>query len=178
MIRKAGIVAVLILVLGTSSMAHAGLSFAVGDGTTFTDPGDEVNIEINSTIWIGIHDSLGEMYIARIVSYRYLESGEWTGNSAVYSPPAISTAPGWTHFIYESTENWIVDLFDLDSTETPLPGVGCAVELRALSEGFFAIHLNPSPLEPEDELRLNIVPEPTTVLLLALGSLALTRRRR
>jgi hypothetical protein len=167
----------LILVLGMVSMANAGLSFVVGDGTTFTDPGDEISIGINNTIWIGIYDSLGEMYKATILSFPYLESCEWTGNSAVYSPPAISTAPGWTHII-GSTEWWNVDLTDSDSTETPLPGVGCAVELRALSEGFFGIELNMSPLGPEDELILHIIPEPTTVLLLALGSLALVGRRR
>lgn len=177
MIKKANIPAILMLVLGISSMA-SGLMLVVGDGTTFTDPGDEVSIDIGDTIWIGIQDSFGEMYKARILSYRYFDSGEWTGNSAVYSPPAISTAPGWTHIIYESKEDWIVDLTDSDSAETPLPGVGCAIEFRALSVGFFAIDLNMSPFGPEDDLLVSIVPEPATVILLAFGSLALIRRRR
>ncbi|MCJ7692719.1 MAG: PEP-CTERM sorting domain-containing protein, partial [Sedimentisphaerales bacterium] len=151
----------------------------VGDGTTFTDPGDVVSIDINNTIWIGIHDSFGEMYEARILSYRYFESGEWTGNSAVYSPPAISTAPGWTYLTDGYLERWLIDLRDPDSTEIPLPGVGCAIEFRALSMGYDpVIYLNMSPGGAEDELLLHIVPEPTTVLLLALGSVVLTRRRR
>ncbi len=178
MIKKANIPAVIILVLVTSSMSNAALSLVVGDGTTFTDPGDEFTISIGDTIWIGINDSMGEMYIATIDSYPYLDSGEWTGNSAVYSPPAISTAPGWTYESDVSVECWIVDLTDSDSTETPLPGVGCSVELRALSVGFFAIDLNLSPLGSEDDLLVRIVPEPATVLLLALGTLFLTKRTK
>ena len=178
MTKKANIPAVLMLVLGISSMA-SGLMFVVGDGTTFTDPGDEISIEINSTIWIGIYDFIGEMYTATILSSSNLEEGEWTGNSDVYSPPAISTAPGWTHEIHASNEWWIVDLSDPGSTETPLPGVGCAIEFRALSVGYDRlIHLNMSPVGYDDELLLKIVPEPTTILLLALGTLALIRRKR
>ncbi|MHC4112944.1 MAG: PEP-CTERM sorting domain-containing protein [Planctomycetota bacterium] len=178
MIKKAEILTVIILVLGTSSMAHAGLSFAVGDGTNFADPGNEFTISIGDTIWIGINDSLGEMYTALIDKELNLEEGEWTGNSAVYSPPAISTAPGWTYASDGFTERWRVDLRDPDSTETPLPGVGCAVEFRGLSESYLWLALNPSPSGSEDVLFLNIVPEPTTGLLLALGSLIVTRRRR
>ncbi|MHC4095638.1 MAG: PEP-CTERM sorting domain-containing protein [Planctomycetota bacterium] len=177
MIKKANIPAVLMLIFGMSSMA-SGLILVVGDGTTFTDPGDEVSIDIGDTIWIGIHDSFGEMYQATILSYRRFDSGEWTGNSTVYSPPAISTAPGWKHFIYDDKEDWVVDLTDSDSTETPMPGVGCAIEFRALSVGFFVIDLNLSPLGPEDFLWFNIVPEPTTFLLLTLGTLFLTKRTK
>ena len=175
MIKKANIPVFLMLVFGMSSMA-SGLMLVVGDSTTFTDPGDEVSIDIGDTIWIGIYDSFGEMYKADILSFANLEG--WTGNTAIYSPPAISTAPGWTHEIYGSNEWWFVDLSDPDSTETPLPGVGCALEFRALSGTYFRIYLNMWPGGFEDELLLNIVPEPTTVLLLALGSLALTRRRK
>ena len=165
----------IILVLSTSSIA-SGLILVVGDGTTFTDPGDEITIDIGDTIWVGIYDYIGEMYKAHILSFASLEG--WTGNTAIYSPPAISTAPGWTHEIEGSSEWWDVDLSDPASTETPLPGVGCAIEFRALSGTYFPIYLNMSPFGPEDELLLNIVPEPTTILLLALGSLALVGRRR
>lgn len=178
MIKKANIPAIIMLVLVASSMSNAALSLVVGDGTTFTDPGDEFTISIGDTIWIGINDSIGEMYMAFISkTLNPEEEGEWTGNSAVYSPPAISTAPGWTYFA--DSEQWLVDLQDPYSTEIPLPGVGCAVEFRGLSERHVWVELNPSPVGyPEDALLLNIVPEPTTVLLLALGSVALTRRRR
>ena len=165
--KKAEILTILIVVLVTSSMA-SGLILVVGDGTTFTDPGDEITIDIGDTIWIGIYDYIGEMYDARILSFASLEG--WTGNAAIYSPPAISTAPGWTHEINGSNEWWDVDLSDPGSTETPLPGVGC--------ETYFPIYLNMWPGGFEDELLLNVVPEPTTVLLLALGGLALTRRRK
>ena len=170
MIKKAIISSVLMFVLGTSSMA-SGLMLVVGDGTTFTDPGDEVNIDINTTFWIGIYDYIGEMYDAKIFG----PHSWWTGNTAVYSPPAISTAPGWTPI---DDDCWLVDLSDPGSTETPLPGVGCAIEFRALSETDLWIYLNMSPIGPDDELILHIVPEPATVLLLALGGLALTRRRK
>jgi hypothetical protein len=156
----------------------SGLMLVVGDGTTFTDPGDEVNIDINTTFWIGIYDYVGEMYKASIRTLANIEPAEWTGNTAVYSPPAISTAPGWTHGFYVGEEMWGVDLSDPDSTETPLPGVGCAIEFRALCKGDFWIVLNPSPVLPEDKLIVNIVPEPATVLLFALGALALIGRRR
>ncbi len=178
MIKKANIPAVIMLVLVTSSMA-SGLMLVVGDGTNFTNPGDEVNIEVNSTIWIGIYDFVGKMYTATIISPPNLEEGEWTGNSAVYSPPAISTAPGWTHGINAYEEWWSVDLTDSDSIETPLPGVGCAIEFRAIRVGYDPmIYLNMSPLGPEDELLLNIIPEPAAVLLLALGTLFLTKRTK
>ncbi|MHC4084231.1 MAG: PEP-CTERM sorting domain-containing protein [Planctomycetota bacterium] len=175
MIKKANIPAVLMLIFGMSSMASA-LMLVVGDGTTFTDPGDEVSIDIGDTIWIGIYDYIGEMYDAHILSWAGLEG--WTGNTAIYSPPAISTAPGWTHEIDGLSEWWFVDLSDPGSTETPLPGVGCAIEFHALSGAGAYIYLNLWPGGFEDEFLLNIVPEPTTILLLALGSLALIRRRR
>lgn len=177
MIKKANIPAIIMLVLVASSMANAGLSFVVGDGTDFVDPGDEFTISIGDTIWIGINDSRGEMYMAFISkTLNPEEKGEWTGNSAVYSPPAISTAPGWTY--YADSEQWLVDLRDPYSTEIPLPGVGCAVEFRGLSENHVWLDLNPSPIYSEDTLLLNIVPEPATVLLLALGTLVITGRRR
>ncbi|MHC4105810.1 MAG: PEP-CTERM sorting domain-containing protein [Planctomycetota bacterium] len=175
MIKKANIPAILMLVLVTSSIA-SGLMLVVGDGTTFTDPGDEVSIDIGDTIWIGIYDYIGEMYKANILSFAGLEG--WTGNTTIYSPPAISTAPGWTHEIYGSNELWSVDLSDPGSTETPLPGVGCAIEFHALSEANSYIYLNMSPAGPEDDLLFHIVPEPMTFLLLTLGSLALIRRKR
>jgi len=190
MIKKAIISAVLMFVLGTSSMA-SGFILVVGDGTTFTDPGDEVSIEVNSTFWVGIHDSIGEMYKAKIstgysISYPFnylIEEAEWTFNAAVYSPPAISTAPGWVFEVSRYAPGWNVDLSDPDSTETPLPGVGCAVELRTLSEGSFYIYLTEYASSPVfgpvlDSLLVNVVPEPTAVILLALGGLALVRRRK
>lgn len=176
MIKKAEIPAILILILGTSSMAW-GRMLVVGDGTTFTDPGDEVSIDIDSIFWVGIHDSVGEEYIM-FITIDDLESVEWTGNSAVYSPPAISTVPGW---VYLSSDRWVVEMYDLDSTENPLPGVGCAIEFHTLSEGsFLIITANPIPggTLPSDTLLVNVVPEPATVLLLALGSLVLTKRRQ
>jgi len=189
MIKKAKILSILILVLATSSMTNATISLVVGDGTTFTDPGDDFTIAIDNTFWVGIHDSIGEMYKAKIsIGYPMpmgypIEEAEWTFNAAVYSPPAISTAPGWIFDFGRATMFWHVDLSDPDSTETPLPGVGCAVELRTLSEGSFYIYLlgyapDPDPGPVLDSLLVNVVPEPTTVLLLALGSLFLTRQRR
>lgn len=186
--KKAEILAVLMLVLVTSSMA-SGLMLVVGDGTTFTDPGEEVSIDIGDTIWIGIYDDIGEMYKAKIsIGYPMpmgypIEEAEWTFNNAVYSPPAISTAPGWVFEIGRGANLWHVDLSDRYSTETPLPGVGCAVELHTLSEGSFYIYLlgyapEPGPGPVLDYLLVHVVPEPTTVLLLAFGSLALIRRRR
>jgi hypothetical protein len=174
MIKKADIPAVIILILSTSSVAW-GRMLVVGDGTTFTDPGHEVSIDINTTFWIGIHDFVGEMFQASI-GISDFEEVEWTGNSAVYSPPAISTTPGWTHI---HIDRWAVDLSDPDSTETPLPGVVCALEFRALSEGNFDVFLNnyPPPYWIGPILSVNIVPEPATFLLLALGSLLLTRHR-
>jgi hypothetical protein len=189
MSKKAEILAFLILVLGTCSMANAALSLVVGDGTTFTDPGDDFTIAIDTTFWVGIHDSIGEMYKAEIsTSYPIptgspIEEADWTFNNAVYSPPAISTAPGWVFAYGLGAYFWGVDLSDPDSTEVPLPGVGCAGELLTLSEGSFYIYLIEYTPDPGfgpvlDSLLVNVVPEPTTILLLALGSLLLTRRRR
>lgn len=169
----------LILVLGMSSMTNATLSLVVGDGTTFTNPGDDFTIAIGDTIWIGINDSVGTMYVADITIWVSVSSVcEWTGYSAVYSPPAISTAPGWIYGSNESLEWWWVDLRDPLSDETPLPGVGCAVELRGLNAGKEWIFLNLGPVGYDEVFVLHIVPEPTTVILLALGSLALIRCRR
>ncbi len=189
--KKAEILAILILVSCITSMANAALSLVVGDGTTFTDPGDDFTIAIDTTFWVGIHDSIGEMYKAKIstgysISYPFnylIDEAEWTFNNAVYSPPAISTAPGWVFEVSRDAPGWNVDLSDPDSTEAPLPGVGCAVELLTLSEGSFYVYLieyRSSPVSGPvlDSLLVNVVPEPTTVILFALGSLLLTRRRR
>ncbi len=173
----------LMLVLGMASMADATLSLVVGDGTTFVDPGDEIIIGIGETIWIGINDSVGVMYEARISCsmYPFNDEWTWTGNKGVYSPPAISTALGWTYWedpLFPGYTVWDVDLSDPESTETPLPGVGCAVEFRGLDEGNVEIFLNEAPMGADDYFTLHIVPEPATLFLLGLGGLTLLRKRR
>ena len=157
----------LMLVLGMASIAKATLSLVVGNGTTFTDAGSEITIGISDTIWIGINDSVGVMYEASISQYGFSGFGEWTGNSAVYSPPAISTGPGWR----EVNEHlWHVRLFDLSATETPLPGVGCALEFRGLGEGDVKVYLNENILGSDDDFTLYVVPEPATLFLFSLGA--------
>ena len=147
----------LLLVLGMASMSEAALTLVVGDGTTFADPGTEIIMNINDTIWIGINDDIGVRYSAALSQYGSNGLGEWTGNSAVYSPPAISNAIGWREW---NEHWWDVFLFHRDAVETPLPGVGCALEFRALSEGEVRVDLNPNPLRSDDEFTIYVIPEP------------------
>ncbi len=148
----------LILILFMVCAADARLSLVVGDGETFFDPSDELTINIGETIWIGVHDSVGEMYIARI-DHSPTTIGEWTGNSIVYSPPVVSTAPGWS---YEGW--WRGNFFDEGSTEIPLPGVGGAVEFRGLEcgigfeNGNIRVYLNPGTRGADDYLTINVTP--------------------
>ncbi len=167
----------LILILVMACAANAALSFVVGDGTTFIDPGDEFTIDIGETIWIGVHDNVGEMYFADIVN-SLTTIGEWTGNAAIYSPPIISTASDWSHGGNQSMEWWYGDFIDEDSIETPLPGVGGAVEFRGLTEGSVQFFLNISPMSIDDIFLLNVTPEPATVLLMGFGLMGLIRSRK
>ncbi len=168
----------LMLVLGMTSTANAALTLVVGDGTIFTDPGSEITVGINDTIWIGINDSVGVMYeadIGQYSQYGFSGSAEWTGNNAVYSPPAISTAPGWSCV---NEHLWLVSLFDPDATDIPLPGVGCALQFRALDPGQVKVYLNAKPGGSDDDLTVYIVPEPGTVFLFGLAGVGLLRRHR
>ena len=163
----------LMLVLGMASMANATLSLVVGDGTTFTDPGEEFTIDIGDTIWIGVNDSVGEDYYAQIAN-PHTNIGEWTGNTAVYSPPAYPIDPtpeGWEYNSNQSGEWWYVYLQNVQ------PGVGGAVEFRGLSEGDVGMFLNLGPVSLDDKFTLHIVPAPATLFLLGFGGLTLLRKK-
>ncbi|MFC1676786.1 PEP-CTERM sorting domain-containing protein [Planctomycetota bacterium] len=168
----------LILILVMACAAEAALSFVVGDGTTFIDPGDEFTIDIGETIWIGVHDDVGEMYLAEITN-DLTTIGEWTGNSIVYSPPTVSTVPGWSYLENQFfVEWWYGGFIDEDSTETPLPGIGGAVEFRGLTEGEVWFCLNLTPGTIDDELLLHVTPEPASILLVGFGLVGLIRSRK
>ena len=163
----------LILVLGMASVADATLSLVVGDGTTFTDPGEEFTIDIGDTIWIGVNDSVAEQYYADI-SNSHTNFGEWTGNTAVYSPPAYAIDPtpeGWEYGSNMYQEWWHVHLMNEQ------PGVAGAVEFRGLTQGDVRMLLNLAPVGLDDDFTLHVVPGPATLLLFALGALALRKRK-
>ncbi|MFC1676784.1 PEP-CTERM sorting domain-containing protein, partial [Planctomycetota bacterium] len=121
------------------------------------------------TIWIGVHDDVGEIYLAEITN-DLTTVGEWTGNTVIYSPPIIS-ATGWSYYYKETHEIWSGHFFGED------PGIGGAVEFRGLTGGEVCFGLNLAPVALDDVFTLNVTPEPATVLLLSLGSLALLKYR-
>ncbi len=155
------------------------VSLVVGDGTTFTDPGDEVTIGIGDTIWVGVYDSIGIVYSANI-SNNISTFGEWSGNNAVYSPPVASDVPIWWYGTNGpgSAEYWYVDFDDPLATNTPLPGVGGAVEFRGLDVGDIRIRLNANIDGEDDIFTLHIIPEPATIFLFGLGAIILRRKSK
>ena len=182
---------VLMLVLGLATAANASLSLVVdlGQGAGYEEYQDsDIVLQPTDYIWIGIYSNVQGVEGAPGQYNAYVAipgdgagnpaPGSWTGNIAVYSPPAIAAAYA-VPYGYTFGASWVSGI-NSDGVPTNYAdiGVGFGYEFHCDGVGPVLIELHDGNMgNIVDTLLIHQIPEPMTIALLGLGGLLLRRRK-
>ena len=166
---------VLMLVLGITSMATAGLTLTVNglpaeDSTIVLNPSD--------VIMIGLYN---DGSVDKTIGYLTIDGGpgSWTGAYVINNPPASGNASTYAYlYPYPSALNGFVFL-NADADPGHINGIGILGEFEFHCDdiGDVLISYNDSATGLMDTLIIHQIPEPMTIGLLGLGGLFLRRRK-
>ena len=180
---------IVMLVLGIATAANATLSLVVDLGGGYEDlESSDVVLEPTDYIWIGVYSDVQGVAGAPGQYNAYVAipgdgagnpaPGSWTGNIAVYSPPAIAAAYA-VPYGYTFGADWVSGV-NADGVPTNYSdiGVGFGYEFHCDGEGPVLIELHDGTMgNVVDTLIIHQIPEPATIALLGLGGLLLRRRK-
>ncbi len=161
---------ILALVLAMVSAANATvLSWSV-DAITLGVPGETAVVQLiadNADVyaaakWVGYTPSAA----SPIGTISNIVARAAAGPDAVVENPLMTGYPGW----------WLVHAIDFDPPSNISSGVQYDVTISALDLGTFQV--SSDYYGNNDILEITIFPEPTSVVLLVVGSLALRIKRR
>ncbi|MFA5291397.1 MAG: PEP-CTERM sorting domain-containing protein [Phycisphaerae bacterium] len=168
---------VLLAILALANLASAAISLQTSaSGTDFSDPGAAIDLMPSDTIWIGIYQDI-QLNANTMIFITAPAPGSWTGQSVVFTPPALSGVPGWTYYgVIEGMDAWNGD-FGLPGTEQGGPGLFGAVQFHCDAPGDVFITLTDENLNQMDTLVIHQIPEPATMVLLGLGGLFFRKKK-
>ena len=158
------------MVLITASMASAGMSLVVGG----VESGSEITIAPSDTIWVGIYDDTGgaQFAVALAITEGCGTTGEWTGGTVVYCPPAPPPCYPARIMIWYPEYPCLMYLVDNEPT-TNLPGAGlqAQAEFHCLADGDAVIELiDIGSFQTVDTLTIHqVTPGPVTYHVDAAG---------
>ncbi len=159
---------ILMLVLGMASVVNATTLTWSDDAITIPSISATVVVTLNADDdqpydWKWVGQTAGASPIGTISAMSTRASA---GPDGGFRTPADTTFPGW----------WKVRALDLAAPYTIESGAQFDVTIKALAVGIFGLASDGGG--QNDILEVTVVPEPMTIALLGLGSLALLRRRK
>ena len=164
---------IILAVAGFASMATAGLSIYVDDGTGMVPAeSSEILLLPSETIWLGVYSD-GTVDSGRHSGALVITSGpgNWTGNTIDHAQ-----IPGGAVFVTGPAGIFIQN--NWNPITTLGPGLWSEFEFRCDGMYHMWIQLFDDLYGPQDTYVIRgIIPEPMTISLLGLGALGLRRRK-